>query len=326
MDILRELPLIQDPRLIVGYGKADDAAVYQVREDLCVVQTLDFFPPIVDDPYSYGAIAAANALSDLYAMGGEPKLCMNIFAVPKMFPPDLAKEILRGGYDKAYEAGAIVVGGHSIYDDEPKYGMAVTGFMHPDQVRSNADLEEGDILFYTKPLGAGMVNTGLKAELAEEATIRAAEASMMTLNKYARDVMIHYRTHAVTDITGFGILGHLRELAEGSDKSIILDPARFVLLPQALEFARLGLIAEGAYHNRDATSAVVDAGDTVQAMEDLLYDPQTSGGLMISVHPEDADALEKALREKEGVVSVSRVGRVVAHEVGGKRIFLRTEA
>lgn len=310
----------RDPNLLVGFDKSDDASVYRVSDDLALVQTVDFFPPIDDDPYIFGQIAATNALSDVYAMGGEPKLALNIMAVPEKLPKEAVHALLRGGYDKVYEAGAIITGGHSILDDEPKYGLAVTGFVHPQKLLTNSGAQAGDVLFLTKPLGIGILTTAAKAELTDEATNVRIKRLMTTLNKGARDVMVRYRTHACTDVTGFGLLGHSLELAQGSDMELALDTAAFSFLPGAEEFAEMGILPAGMYRNRSFGEASVAAGDVPLAVQDMLYDPQTSGGLLIAVHPDDADALEAELRT--AVPAAQRIG-VVREYRGGKRIFLK---
>ena len=320
--LLEGLKVLQDPNLLVGYDRSDDASVYKLTDDLALVQTVDFFPPIADDPYTFGAIAAANALSDVYAMGGEPRLALNVMAVPEDMPKEAVHAILRGGYEKAYEAGAIITGGHSIYDKEPKYGMAVTGFVRPDRLLTNSGAKPGDVLLYTKPIGIGVLTAGIKGELADRDTARMAEELMMTLNKYARDIMVQYRVHACTDVTGFGVLGHLLEMAQGSEARIHIDVSRLKLIPQSLELARLGVLPAGLYRNRRFAQEWVDEGGVELAVQDLLYDPQTSGGLMMAVDPEDAPALLAALEADRRVPAPQLVGRVAPYE-GGKRIFLQ---
>lgn len=319
--LLEGLKVRQDPNLLVGYDRSDDASVYKLSDELALVQTVDFFPPIADDPYTFGAIAAANALSDVYAMGGEPKLALNVMAVPEDMPKEAVHAILRGGYEKAYEAGAIITGGHSIYDKEPKYGMAVTGFVHPDKLLTNSGAQPGDVLIYTKPVGIGVLTAGIKGSLTDEETRTFAEGLMMTLNKYARDIMVKYRVHACTDVTGFGMMGHLLEMAQGSEAEIHLDLSGITFIPQALELARLGVLPAGVYRNRHFAEQWVEAGETELAVQDLLYDPQTSGGLMMAVHPEDAPALLEELRQDDRVPAPQLVGRVVPYQ-GDKRIYL----
>ena len=308
-----------DPNLLVGFDKSDDASVYKISEELALVQTVDFFPPIDDDPYLFGQIAATNALSDIYAMGGEPKLALNIMAIPESLPREAVHALLRGGYDKVYEAGAIITGGHSILDDEPKYGLAVTGFVHPDRLLTNSGAQPGDILFLTKPLGIGILTTAAKAELLSEAGTARIKQLMTTLNKSARDVMVRFRTHACTDVTGFGLLGHALELAQGSNTRLALHTEKFDLLPEAVSFAEMGILPAGMYRNRSFAQEAVALGETSLAVQDVLFDPQTSGGLLISVHPDDADAMENAL--KTAVPSAQRIGEVLPY-TDGKRILL----
>ena len=308
-----------DPNLLVGFDKSDDASVYKVTDELALLQTVDFFPPIDDDPYTFGQIAATNALSDVYAMGGEPKLALNIMAVPDSLPKEAVHALLRGGYDKVYEAGAIITGGHSILDDEPKYGLAVTGFVHPDRLLTNSGAKPGDVLFLTKPLGVGILTTAAKAELLEPEELRRVTALMTTLNKGARDVMVKYRVHACTDVTGFGLLGHGLEMAQGSDTELHLQTAGLDFLPRALDFAGMGILPAGMYRNRSFAADFVEPGQVPLAVQDAMYDPQTSGGLLIAVHPNDADAMYAELRT--AVPSAQRVGTVEAYR-GGGRIFL----
>ncbi|MGM9522824.1 MAG: selenide, water dikinase SelD [Faecousia sp.] len=309
-----------DPNLLVGFDKSDDASVYQVTEELALVQTVDFFPPIDDDPYTFGQIAATNALSDVYAMGGEPKLALNIMAVPDSLPKEAVHALLRGGYDKVYEAGAIITGGHSILDDEPKYGLAVTGFVHPKKLLKNCGAEAGDVLFLTKPLGIGILTTAARVDLVSEETKALAKKLMTTLNKGARDAMVHYRVHACTDVTGFALLGHALEMAQGSGMELEIDTAQIDLIEEARGFAEMGILPAGMYRNRAFAEAAVDAGEVPLAVQDMLYDPQTSGGLLIAVHPDDADALYADL--KTAVPSAQRIGTVRPYR-GGKYIFLR---
>lgn len=308
-----------DPNLMVGFDKSDDASVYRISDELALVQTVDFFPPIADDPYTFGQIAATNALSDVYAMGGEPKLCLNIMAVPKDMPSEAVHELLRGGYDKVYEAGALITGGHSILDDEPKYGLAVTGFVHPDRVLTNAGAKVGDVLFLTKPLGIGILTTAAKADLLSDEGRELAQRLMTTLNKAARDVMVKYRVHACTDVTGFSLMGHGCEMAQGSDVTIEIDTAAVPIIDEALEFARMGILPEGMYRNRTFAQPMVDAGEVELAVQDVLYDPQTAGGLLIAVDAADADAMEAEL--SPAVPACRRIGRVCEY-AGGARIRL----
>lgn len=318
--LLEDIKVHHDPNLLVGFDKSDDASVYKISDDLALVQTVDFFPPIADDPYTFGQIAATNALSDVYAMGGDPKLCLNIMAIPEDMPKEAVHDLLRGGYDKVYEAGALITGGHSIHDDEPKYGLAVTGFVHPDKMLTNSNAKVGDVLFLTKPIGIGILTTAAKVDMCSEENQALALRMMTTLNKSARDAMMKYRVHSCTDVTGFGLMGHAFEMAQGSDVEIILNVDEIDLIPEALELARMGILPAGMYRNRNFAEAAVDAGDVELAKQDMLYDPQTAGGLLIAVDPEDADALYEDL--KGAVPSAQRIGTVEAYS-GGKRIKLR---
>lgn len=316
--ILSDLPTLQDENLLVGFDKSDDAAVYRINEDLALVQTLDFFPPIADDPYTFGQIAATNALSDIYAMGGEPKLALNIMCVPKDMPKESVHEILRGGYEKCAEAGAIICGGHSIYDDEPKYGLSVTGFVHPDRMWKNHGARPGDVLFLTKPIGIGVLTAAQRGELLEPETHDLMIRLMTTLNKDARDILINYDVHACTDVTGFSFLGHLYEMCSGSDVSAEIDVHAIALIPEALEFARIGILPEGMYRNRTFAEHEVDVGNTELAVCDLLFDPQTSGGLLFAISEQEADEVFAAL--KDHVPCAQRVGRIVPQKE--KAIYL----
>ena len=318
--LLEGIRVHEDPDLLVGFDKSDDASVYKVSDDLALVQTVDFFPPIADDPYLFGQIAATNALSDVYAMGGEPKLCLNIMAIPESMPKEAVHQLLRGGYDKVYEAGALITGGHSILDEEPKYGLAVTGFVHPDRVLTNSGARRGDVLLLTKPLGIGVVTTAAKADMASPAAIALTQQLMTTLNKSARDAMVKYRVHACTDVTGFGLLGHACEMAQGSGVELELRVEEIDLVPEAVDLARMGILPAGMYRNRAFAEGEVDAGDTELCKQDLLYDPQTAGGLLMAVDPADADALLAELRRC--VPSAQRIG-VVREYQGGKRVFLK---
>ena len=294
--------------LLVGTETSDDAAVYQISEELAMIQTVDFFTPIVDDPYTFGQIAAANALSDVYAMGGEPKLALNIAAFPSCLDPSILGEILAGGADKVLEAGAVLAGGHTIQDEEPKYGLCVTGFVDPKNLWKNYGAEDGDMLILTKPLGSGILNTAVKGERASEEEIAFAVRVMSTLNKYARDIAKGFRVHCCTDITGFGLAGHAMEMAEGSRKTLILDSQKIPVLKGVEDYAQMGLIPAGAYRNREYTEAKIESRITGTWMEDVLYDPQTSGGLLLAVHPEDVPELLKRLADLE--LSSALIGSV----------------
>lgn len=279
-----------DPRLIVGYDKSDDASVYVLDENTALVQTTDFFPPIVDDPFLYGQIAAANALSDVYAMGGEPKLALNIMCLPASMDKQTVQEILRGGYDKAYEAGAIITGGHTIQGAEPIYGLAVSGFVHPRKVLTNSGAQPGDALILTKPLGIGILTTAAKAGMVEQEVLDRIYRQMATLNKTARDIMVEYPVHSCTDITGFSLMGHGYEMAQGSGCTLHIDTHKIPFHPEAYELAEMGFVPAGAYRNRDYVAAGVwFAAGVTRAMQDICYDPQTSGGLLIALPAEAAE-------------------------------------
>ena len=287
-----------DPRLLVGYDRSDDASVYYLDENTALVQTTDFFPPIVDDPFLYGQIAAANAISDIYAMGGEPKLALNILCLPESMTQDMVQELLRGGYDKAYEAGAIITGGHTIHGAEPIYGLAVSGFVHPKKILTNSGARPGDVLLLTKPLGVGVLTTAAKAGLADDAVMRRIYRQMATLNRAARDIMVRYRVHSCTDVTGFALLGHSFEMAQGSNCTVHIQSRSVPFHPEAWELADMGFLPAGAYRNRDYAEAGVTVRNGVsRTMQDLLYDPQTSGGLLMAVAAADAGACLRELRD-----------------------------
>ena len=290
--LLQDFKTRTDPRLIVGFDKSDDASVYVINDDTALIQTVDFFPPIVDDPYLFGQIAAANAISDSYAMGGEPKLALNLLCVTEQMEDAWVREILRGGYDKAYEAGVIISGGHTIRGGEPLYGLAVTGFAKPDRIRKNDAACPGDALILTKPLGVGILTTAAKADLADAAVMARVYRQMATLNRDACRAMQKYRVHGCTDVTGFGLMGHATEMAQGSGCTLHIGVGRVPFHREALEFADMGLVPAGAYRNRDfAERSASVRGEVSRAMQDILYDPQTSGGLLIAVDEGDAEAL-----------------------------------
>jgi selenide, water dikinase len=307
------LDLPVDPNLLVGLERADDAGVYKVSDDLALVQTLDFFPPMVDDPYSFGQIAAANALSDIYAMGGVPKTAMNIVAFPaKSMDISILRTIIEGGLDKIREAGVVLVGGHTVEDSELKYGLSVTGYIHPDRILTKKNLQTGDILILTKPVGTGIIATAIKAGLADQVVTDKVTLAMTTLNRDAALVMEKFPVHACTDITGFGFLGHLAEMVVDSGQGVRISAADVPMYPEALEWAAMGLIPAGAYNNRNFRGALVDFGANVsQRVQDLLFDPQTSGGLLIAVAAAEAERLVIALKAK-GIDAAAIVGEVVS--------------
>ncbi|MGB9081485.1 MAG: selenide, water dikinase SelD [Desulfuromonadaceae bacterium] len=310
------LDLPVDPNLLVGLGQADDAGVYRVSDDLALVQTLDFFPPMVDDPYSFGQIAAANALSDIYAMGGVPKTAMNIVAFPaKTMDISILRAVIEGGLDKMREAGVVLVGGHTVEDSELKYGLSVTGYIHPDRILTKRNLQSGDRLILTKPVGTGIISTAIKAGLADQALTDRVTRAMATLNRDAAMVMGDFSVHACTDITGFGFLGHLAEMVVDSGHGVRIRSADVPMYPEALEWAAMGLIPAGTYNNRNFRGAFVDFGTGVpRRVQDLLFDPQTSGGLLIAVAAGEADRLVAALKAK-GIESAAIIGEVVAEPV-----------
>ena len=274
--------------LLVGTETSDDAAVYKINDDLAMIQTVDFFTPVVDDPYLFGQIAAANALSDVYAMGGEPKVALNLAAFPDCLDIEILGEILKGGADKVIEAGAVLAGGHTISDNEPKYGLCVSGFVNPKLMWKNYGAEAGDVLILTKPLGTGILSTAIKGELASEDEIEAAVKNMTFLNRYARDIAAEFSIHSCTDITGFGIAGHAMEMAKGSGKTLVLDTGSFPVLQGVQSYTEMGLIPAGAYRNREYLEEDVESQIPGTWLEDLAYDPQTSGGLLLSVPKQEA--------------------------------------
>ena len=287
-----------DPRLIVGYDKSDHASVYVLDENTALIQTTDFFPPIVDDPFLYGRIAAVNAMSDVYAMGGEPRLALNILCAAEGMPEEAIREILRGGYDAAYEAGAIITGGHTMRGAEPIYGLAVSGFVHPKKVLTNSNAQPGDVLILTKPLGIGILTTAAKADMVDASVLNRIYAQMATLNKTARDVMVNYPVHSCTDITGFSLLGHGYEMAQGSGCTLHITVDTVPYHADALEFASMGLVPAGAYRNRQYAGPGVKLRREVSlAMQDILYDPQTSGGLLFALSEKDAEDCLRKLRD-----------------------------
>jgi selenide,water dikinase len=308
------LPLVPDPNLIVGLEKADDAGVYRLSEELAIIQTVDFFTPIVDDPCVFGQIAAANALSDVYAMGGTPLTAMNIVCFPiKTLDISVLREILRGGLEKMAEAGVALVGGHSVDDVELKYGLSVTGTVHPRKVITKGGAWVGDKLILTKPLGTGIINTAVKGKLAGEETANRAAECMAALNRVASQLMQEVGVSACTDITGFGLLGHACEMIQDSDTGMRIRMSAVPLLPETVEFARMGMIPGGTYRNKEFRAAMIQASSGLpDYVLDVLFDPQTSGGLFIAVSSERADRLLSRLRQS-GVAEAAVVGEVIAH-------------
>ncbi len=310
--LLKDIPTRTDPNLIVGFDKSDDASVYVLDEERALVQTTDFFPPIVDDPFLYGQIAAANALSDVYAMGGEPKLALNILRVPESMDKKTVENILRGGCSKVYEAGAMITGGHSIYGDEPVYGLAVSGFVHPQKVLRNAGAVPGDVLILTKPLGVGIITTAAREGVVEKAVLDRVYAQMAALNKTARDILTKYTVHACTDVTGFSLLGHSYEMAQGSGCDLHILPAAVPYHPEAWALAEQGYTTGGALRNRAFAACGVREGKTPAPMMEILYDPQTSGGLLAAVAQEEAKDCLRELRDN--LPRVAAIGYVTPGE------------
>jgi selenide, water dikinase len=302
-----------DENVIVGLDRADDAGVYKVTDEIALIQTVDFFTPIVDDPYWFGQIAAANALSDIYAMGGVPRTAMNLVSFPlKRMDIGILRKILEGGLDKMTEAGVVLVGGHSVEDNELKYGLSVTGFVHPDKALTKGALETGDRLILTKPLGTGIVNTAIKGGLASAEITEYVTRLMAGLNREAAEAMAGHPVHACTDITGFGLLGHLAEMVVGSGLSAEVEAKTLPIIPQTLEYAAMGLIPGGAYKNREYRESMVAIAASVdRGVRDVLFDPQTSGGLLICIGADCADALIFSLREK-GVEDAAIIGKIIS--------------
>jgi len=303
--VLRALPRVSHPNVLIGYDTADDAGVYRISDDLALVQTVDFFTPIVDDPFTFGAIAAANALSDVYAMGGRPISALSIVAFPASADPEILEAILAGGLEKMREAGCALLGGHSVADPEIKFGYAVTGTIHPERIKANSGARPGDALVFTKALGTGVIGTALKRGIARPESVEAATASMLTLNRAACEAMLRFDVHGCTDITGFGMIGHARELAVASGVTLEIDTGALRLLPGALDAVRAGAVPGGLKNNREFASCAVEASPSIEpALLELLYDPQTSGGLLISLPEADASALVGALP------GAARIGQV----------------
>jgi len=313
--VLASLPRVTNANVLVGFDTADDAGVYKLTPECALVQTVDFFTPIVDDPFTFGAIAAANSLSDVYAMGGVPVSALSILCYPAKGDLDDLEAILKGGMEKMREAGCIVLGGHSVSDDEIKFGYAVTGTVHPERVKTNAGARAGDAFVLTKRLGTGVIGTALKRGIARDEDVRAAVDSMLTLNRRACEAMLALEVHGCTDVTGFGLIGHAREMALASGVTIEIEAAGVPFLPGAEEYARLGAIPGGLKNNREFASCAVElARELAPEVETLLYDPQTSGGLLIALPEPDAAGLVKRFPE------AYRIGRVLPRQATPIRI------
>jgi selenide,water dikinase len=301
--------------------KADDAGVYKIPEELAIIQTVDFFTPIVDNPYWFGQIAAANALSDIYAMGGVPKTAMNLVGFPlKQMDISILRQVIQGGLDKLKEADVVLLGGHSVEDSEMKYGLSVTGFIHPQKVVTKKDLKSGDRLVLTKPLGTGVINTAIKRGIASEAITENISRMMAALNRTAAEVMMQFSVHACTDITGFGLLGHLAEMVEDSGMALRLESSQIPILPEAIEYAKMGMMPGGTFKNKEFRLGMIEFSSGVDPLiRDILFDPQTSGGLMICVKREQADALVSKLID-DGVAASKIIGEVIRTPV--EKIFV----
>jgi len=301
-----------DENVIIGLDRADDAGVYRISKDLALIQTVDFFTPVVDDPYWFGQIAAANALSDVYAMGGTPKTAMNLVAFPaRELDLTILRQIIQGGIDKLKEAGVVLIGGHSIEDKEIKYGLSVTGVIDPTRVLAKNSLRPGDRLVLTKPLGTGIINTAIKAAMASAELADKVTRLMAALNREAAGIMADFSVSACTDVTGFGLLGHLAEMVCGSGTSVRVASGQVPVIPEALELASMGLIPAGAYKNKEFREKMIAFAETVpRALQDVLFDPQTSGGLLISVSSNQAAALVAALKS-EGIDDAQQIGEII---------------
>ena len=313
--MLARIPRWANSNVLVGFETSDDAGVYKLTPECALVQTVDFFTPIVDDPYTFGAIAAANSVSDVYAMGGRPVTALSILCYPNKGDLDDLEQILKGGAEKLHEAECALLGGHSVADNEIKFGYSVTGMVHPQRIKSNAGAKPGDALVFTKRIGTGVIATALKRGIARAADVEASIESMLTLNRAACQAMLAFDVHSCTDITGFGLMGHAREMAVASEVTLEVDPRAVRLLPGALEYAKQGAIPGGLKNNRAFVAGCVrESPAGPSEFDDLLYDPQTSGGLLIALPESDAAALERQFP------AAYRIGRVI--EQSGKQIHL----
>ncbi len=313
--VLRQLPTVEDKNFLTASIPFADAGVYRISADCALVQSVDFFTPIVDDPGTFGRIAAANALSDIYAMGGKPLTVMNLVGFPSCLEQDILVEILKGGAEKVHEAGAVIVGGHTVEDDEPKYGLAVTGLIDPQQLVTTAGAQPGDVLVLTKPLGVGILATALKGEVIQEDQMGEAIRDMESLNRAASEVMLKVGVNACTDITGFGLLGHTLELAEASQIGIEIEASALHIYPQVMDLAAIGMVPAGSYRNREHyMPKVVNRERVAPEIVDILADPQTSGGLLIAVPAEKLTQLNKEL-EAAGC-NAFNIGRIVSDHRG----------
>lgn len=319
-NVLNSLPKFENPNLIVGFDTNDDACVYKINDNTVAIQTVDFFPPMVDDPYIFGQIAAANALSDIYAMGGNPATAMNLLCFPSCLDISIMHDILAGGYDKVKEAGAVIAGGHTIADPTPKYGLCVSGFAHPSDILSNSNAKTGDMLVLTKPLGIGIMNTAAKAELLNESKIKEVTWIMSTLNKYAKECTSKLDIHSCTDVTGFSLIGHSYEMASGSNKTIEIFSQSVPIIDGALDYAKMGIIPEGMYNNLDyLKDKFTLASKVAQELQDVLIDPQTSGGLLLSIPEKNVKEFLSRIEEFTPYARV--IGQVI--DKGDKSIVIK---
>lgn len=310
--VLPRIPRVADANIIVGFDTADDAGVYRISPSLAIVQTVDFFTPVVDDPFTFGAIAAANALSDVYAMGGRPLTALSILAWPASGDIETLEQILKGGAEKIHEAGCVILGGHSVNDPEIKFGYAITGTVHPDRVKTNTGARPGDVLIFTKKIGTGVISTALKRGIAKDQHVDGAIAQMLTLNRAAAEAIENLDVHGLTDVTGFGLLGHAREMAIGSKVTLEIDSSLVRFLDGALEYAQAGAFSGGLGNNREFVASCVEGSSRY---DDLLYDPQTSGGLLIALAEKEAVELER------NFPAAYRIGRVLDRQAKPLRII-----
>jgi selenide,water dikinase len=320
--VLGKLARQHDPNVLVGFDHADDAGVYQIAPEQALVQTVDFFTPIVDDPYTFGQIAATNALSDVYAMGGRPLTSLALVCFPEKADLEILERILAGGLSKMVEAGCTVIGGHSIRDEETKFGYAVTGLIHPKKILANGGAQPGDALILTKPLGTGVISTAIKKGVADQAWIDAAVQSMTTLNKQAAELIAdrEYQVHSMTDVTGFGLIGHAREMALASNVALQLFTKNVAILPGALECIRAGHIPGGLKANREFAECVVGYEAAIsEEVKTLLFDPQTAGGLLVSVAEDDCEEL--VVEMQAAGIPARSIGKIVESQKPLIRIY-----
>lgn len=307
--VIETLPVLKCDKLLNGYEGAEDALIYDLDDGRVLLETVDFFPPMVDDPYTFGQIAAANAISDIYAMGGKPAVCMNLVCFPACLELSVLSEILKGGIDKVREAGCVIGGGHTISDPTPKYGLCVTGFAEKGKVWRNKGARVGDVLVLTKALGVGIINTAKKADMCDDEAFNIAVNSMTTLNKRAYECAKELDIHAATDVTGFSLAGHSNEMASASSVRIVIDTSKLNIIPSALEYARFGLLPEGLYNNREYLADKVDFSNTIPLeLQDLCFSPETSGGLLLSMSKEDAERFMKLFGEPARIIGYVEAG------------------